>query len=164
LSLCAQAYPSAEVARQVRVLGLMERCADNDVQHFREANAKLITEYADRHAQSIVKQCIRSKRPYRIAELDRLLGYIVSRIPTLLEEAPNQAAQLTNVYLRGSHQIAEEMGQLQSAPAQNRWIVMIQNAPPDEKKALIGKMMELEQEARKYLPEAVIEGEFTAEE
>ena len=147
--LCAQGYPDADVAEQMRVSGLVNQITPEDVKKFRQHSAKAITQFAERAVKDLISRVPRSKKAYRIGEIDKLVTFIAEAIPAyLLGDKPLWAARLMTVYLQAMKQLAEEAGDFTGGETENKWIQLMGDADLDQKKELTAKLLELEQLAK----------------
>lgn len=149
-TLCAQGYPDDYVADRVRETGEVEKITAEDVKKFRQHSAKSITQMADRAAKDLMSRIPRTKKSYRIGEMDKLVTLIAEAIPQyLIMDKPLWAARLMATYLQAMKQLAEEAGDFSSAETENRWITLMQHADMQQKKELTSKLLELEELSRK---------------
>lgn len=170
LQLCAEGNTDLQVAQHLRESGLVMQCTQEDIKYYRTANAPEIAAYIEKNSKALFGKIARTKKAYRVGELDKLLGLLIEKIPAWLDAKPNIAAQLMKVYLQGSQQLAVETGDLMGATEpKNQWIEMLQQANPEQKEAIMKALLELDtvskQIGTKKLPDPhVIDAEFESSE
>ena len=147
--LCAQGYPDEDVAKHMRLSGLVSQLTDEDVRMFRKHSAKSITQFSDKSIKDLISRVPRSKKAYRIGEIDKKLSIIADAItPDMVSDKPLWAARLMTTYLQAMKQLAEEAGDFSGGEVENKWIQLMGEADLNQKKQLTAKLLELEQLAK----------------
>ena len=91
----------------------------------------------------------RSKKAYRIGELDKLISVIFEAIPGfMVGKNPSVAIRLMTTYLQAMKQLAEEAGDFTAGDIENKWIQLMGDADLEQKKQLTEKLLDLEQLAK----------------
>jgi len=147
-NLCAQGYPDDEVARMMRESGLVEQMTEEFVQKFRKHSARAITQYSERAAKDLISSIPRSKKAYRIGQMDKLLNVLLSGALKFADDKPLWAARLATVYFQGLDKIANEVGDFSGGEIENRWVQLLNEGDMEQKKALTSKLLELEEIAK----------------
>lgn len=168
ISLCALGESSSEIARVMNELGL-EELTSFHIDDFKRAYKKQIADYAVEYAHDILHASKRSSKTFRIAELDSILEKIREAVDEKLGVSAAQAAKLMEVYLRGLRLLAEECGDISSSKGtENKYVILLQTAPPEKKSQIVYHLRELEKAMMetKALPEYddTIDAEFDAED
>lgn len=159
LEMTASGLTDYEIAEYMRSSGLVDRITPEDVAYYKQHNVRDITAYIQKHAKEIVGGSLRSQKPYRIGEMNRLADSLIRSIPQWLESKPNIAASLVKVYLQTLQQIATETGDLQGVQEpRNIWIETLQRADPQQKMRIMQALADLDEVTRQVgqpkLPDA----------
>jgi hypothetical protein len=147
-NLCAQGYPDEEVARMMRESGLVEQMNEEFVQKFRKHSARAITQYSEAAAKDLFSKIPRSKKAYRVGELDKLLDVMATGVRAYIGDKPLWAARLMTVFMQGQKMIADEVGDYSGGEIENRWVQLLNEGDMEQKKALTSKLLELEEIAK----------------
>ena len=171
LQLIAEGKTNATVAERLRKSALVMHVTPEDIAYYREANAEEISHYADKNWKTLANKAVRTRRGFRVGELDHLLGVAIEKIHQLLEANEIQkATALMKVYLQGTDSLQKDMGDLSSAgDQQNRFIQLLQQASPDKKEELMRHLAALERIASEIgtrgLPDPhVIDAQFESKD
>jgi len=142
INLCARGESDEAIVEMLDEHGV--DATSRDIAAYRRRNNELITNSAIAQARDIMLSTPRSKQHFRVAELDSVLNELRQGFSRSMAEGDvGKAGKLADTYFKGLRLVAEEVGDLHSVPQGNRYIALMQNATPSEKRQLVDKMQEM---------------------